>query len=155
MQVLEMKILQRFPIASSFYVKYVDDIALAYDASHIDTLVNTFNSFHSRLKFTTEIGAERLDFLDVSLIKKGNSLVQNWYHKPTLSGRYLNYFSRHALCQKVGTIIDLIDKVLFLSHPIYHQENFELIIKILLNNGYPLKLIFSEIKNKLSKKFKE
>ena len=28
---LETKALQRFPISSSFYVKYVDDIALAYD----------------------------------------------------------------------------------------------------------------------------
>ena len=55
----------------------------------------------------------------------------------------------------MGTIIDLIDRVLFSSHPIYHQENFELVIKILLNNGYPLKLIFSEIKNRLSKKFKQ
>jgi len=42
-----------------------------------------------------------------------------------------------------------------LSHPIYYQENFELIIKILLNNGYSLELIFSEIKNRLSKKFKQ
>jgi len=31
--------------------------------------------------------------------------------------------------------------------------NFELIIKILLNNGYPF--IFSEIKNRLSKRFKQ
>ncbi|KYN42687.1 hypothetical protein ALC56_02887 [Trachymyrmex septentrionalis] len=122
---------------------------------HIDTLVNTFNSFHSRLKFTNEIGRDRLDFLDISLIKKRNSLVKNWYHKPTFSGRYLNYFSRHPLCQKVGTIVGLIDRVLSLSHSICHQENFELIIKILLNNGYPLKLIFSEIKNRLSKKFKQ
>ena len=76
---------------------------------HIDTLVNTFNSFHSRLKFTNEIGRDRLDFLDISLIKKRNSLVKNWYHKPTFSGRYLNYVSRHPLCQKVGTIIGLIE----------------------------------------------
>ena len=84
-------------------MKYVDDIALPYDASHIDTLVNTHisNSFHSR--FTTKIGGDKLDFLDVSLIKKGNSLIQNWYHNPTFSGRYLNYFSRYSLCQKVGT----------------------------------------------------
>ncbi|KYN09399.1 hypothetical protein ALC57_18504 [Trachymyrmex cornetzi] len=80
------------------------------------------------------------------------TLIHNWYHKPTFSGRYLNFFSRHPLCQKV---VGLIDRVLLLSHPSYHQENFELIIKILLNNGYPLKLIFSEIKNRLSKKFKQ
>ena len=77
MQDLEMKVLQRLSITPFFYVRYVDDIALAYNASHIDTLVNTFNSFHSRLKFTTEIGGNRLDFLNVSLIKKRNSLVKN------------------------------------------------------------------------------
>ena len=120
---------------------------------HIDTLVNTFNSFHPRLKFT-EIDEDKLNFLDVCLIKKRNTLIQNWYHKSTFSGRYLNYFSRHPLCQKVGTIVGLIDRILSLSHLIYHQENFELIIKILLNNGYPLKFIFSEIKNKLSKNLK-
>jgi len=48
----------------------------------------------------------------------------------------------------------LIDSFFVPSPLIYHQENFELIIKI-LNNGYPLKLIFSEIKNRLSKKFKQ
>jgi len=58
----------------------------------------------------------------------------------------LNYFSRYLLCQKIETIIGLIDRVFSLSYFIYHQKNFELIIKILLNNGYPLKLIFSKIK---------
>ena len=71
MQNIEVKALQRLPIIPSFYVRYVNDIALAYDASHIDTLVNTFNSFHSRLKFTTEIGGDKLDFLDISLIECG------------------------------------------------------------------------------------
>jgi len=79
MQDLEMKALQRLSISSSFYVRYVNDIALAYDASHIDTLMNTFNSFHSRLKFITEIDRDKLDFLNVSLIKKENSLIQNWW----------------------------------------------------------------------------
>ncbi|KYQ53936.1 hypothetical protein ALC60_07149 [Trachymyrmex zeteki] len=89
---------------------------------------------------------DKLNFLDVCIIKKGNSLIHNWYHKPTFSGRYLNYFFRHPLCQKVGTIIGLIDRVLSLSHPMFHQENFEAIIKILINNGYSLKLIFTMIK---------
>ena len=101
------------------------------------------------------MGGDRLNFLNVSLIRKGNSLIHHWYHKPTFSGRYLNYFSRHPLCQKVGTIIDLMDRVLALFYSIYHQENFELVIKILSNNGYPLKFIFAEIKNRLSKKFKQ
>ena len=34
MQDLEIKALQRLSISPFFYVRYVDDIALAYDASH-------------------------------------------------------------------------------------------------------------------------
>ncbi|KYN38511.1 hypothetical protein ALC56_07111 [Trachymyrmex septentrionalis] len=101
----------------TFGVPMDSSLSPIVDASHIDTLVNTFNSFHFRLKFTTEISGDKLDFLDISLIKKGNSFIQNWYHEPTFSNRYLNYFSIHPLCQKVRTI-DLIDRVLSLSHSI-------------------------------------
>ena len=50
-------------------------------------------------------------------------------------------------------IIKLIDRVLLLSHPSFHKKNFDLVIKILLNNGYPLSLIFSTIKKRFNKKF--
>ena len=81
------------------------------------------------------------------------TLIFDWYRKPTFSGRFLNYFSWHPLCQKIGTIIGLIDRVLLLSHPSFHKKNFDLVIKILLNNGYPLSLIFSTITKRLYKKF--
>jgi len=40
-----------------------------------------------------------------------------------------------------------------LSHPSFHKKNLELCIKLLLNNGYPLNLIFNRIKLKLKKLF--
>ncbi|KAG5347301.1 SETMR methyltransferase, partial [Acromyrmex charruanus] len=58
-----------------------------------------------------------LEFLDVCLIKKGNSVI-------------------FLLSQKIGTIINLIDRILLLSHPSFYYNNFDNIIKILLNNGY-------------------
>jgi len=36
-----------------------------------------------------------------------------------------------------------------LSHPSFHKNNFDLIIKILINNGYPLDLIFNTIRRRL------
>jgi len=36
----------------------------------------------------------------------------------------------------------VLDKALLLSHPRYHEENLCQVIKILLNNDYPLKFIF-------------
>jgi len=36
-----------------------------------------------------------------------------------------------------------------LSHPSFHQKNLELIIKILLENDYPLNFIFKTISNRI------
>jgi len=33
-----------------------------------------------------EIGGNTLNFLDLSLIKKDDYLIFNWFHKPTFSG---------------------------------------------------------------------
>ncbi|KYN03293.1 hypothetical protein ALC62_05861, partial [Cyphomyrmex costatus] len=63
------------------------------------------------------------------------------------SGRFLNFYSWHPL------IIGMIDRVLLLSHPSFHQKNFDLVIRILLNNGYPLHLTLSTIKKRLYMKF--
>jgi len=76
-------------------------------------------------------------------------LIFDWYHKPTFSGHFLNYASQHPSTHKKGTIISLIDRVFTLSHPEFHKKNFDLIIKILIENGYPLDLIFWTIKKRL------
>jgi len=46
-------------------------------------------------------------------------------------------------------MLSLIDRVILLSHPEFHRENFDRVIKILLDNGYPLDLIFSTIRRRL------
>lgn len=76
----------------------------------------------------------------------------NWF--PTFSGRYLNFKSQHPFCQKKGTIIGFVDIAFRLSHPRYHKKkNFEFVINILLDNGYPLSLIFHVINERLKKLF--
>lgn len=80
------------------------------------------------------------NFLDVSSIKQNNIIIYDWYQKPTSSGRYLNYHSRHPLIHKEGIILRLTDRVLLLSYSTFYQKNFEKIIEILLHNGYPLKI---------------
>jgi len=39
-------------------------------------------------------------------------------------------------------VIGMIDRAHLLSHPRYHEENLCQVIKILLNNDYPLKFMF-------------
>lgn len=50
---------------------------------------------------------------------------------------------------KRGTIISLIDRVFYLSYPSFHQKNMELVVNILLNNGYPLFFIFDTLNKRL------
>jgi len=37
---------------------------------------------------------------------------------------------------------------MLLSHPIFHQKNLEYVIEVLLDNAYPIDLVFNKIKTK-------
>ena len=47
MQDLESVSLNKLSMTPLFYVRYVDDIALAIDNAHIDEIFTKFNSYHS------------------------------------------------------------------------------------------------------------
>ena len=38
-------------------------------------ILQVFNSFHFRLQFTIEIGGDRLNYLDITIIKNNNILI--------------------------------------------------------------------------------
>jgi len=134
------------------YVRYVDDILLA-PSNSVNDILNTFNSFYPRLQFTLEIDGDKLNFLDVIIVKSNGNLEFDWFHKPTFSGRYLNYNSQlHALAQKKRTITGMVDRAFSVSSeisPKYHQKNFNLIVEILRLNDYSFKFIFDTINRRL------
>jgi len=75
-----------------------------------------------------------------------NVITIDWFHKKTFSRRYLSYFSNHPICQyKIGTIYNLVDRAILLSHLMFHQKNLKICIEMLRDNGYPLDLSFKEI----------
>src|SRR5436190_7280107 len=150
MQDVENMALEILGINLPFFFRYVDDIACAVPNSHVEHILEIFNSIHPRLQFTMEIGIDdTLNFLDVTLILDKEQLIFDLYHKRTFSGRYLNFHSQHPLCQKRGTVIGLIDRVLYLSHPKFHSNNFSFIIDVLINNSYPIDFIFKIIQERI------
>jgi len=64
-------------------------------------------------------------------------------------GRFLSFYFSHLLCHKIGIIYGLINKAFLLSYPSFHQKNIEFVIELLLENGYPLNLIFGKINSRL------
>jgi len=94
LQHLESSILSDLSYKPIFYYRYVDDIVLFVPISQLNNLLRKFNSFHYRLQFTIEIEREnRLNFLDLNIIKQNNILIFDWFRKPTFSGRFLNFHS--------------------------------------------------------------
>ncbi|RLU25989.1 hypothetical protein DMN91_002152 [Ooceraea biroi] len=136
------------------YYRYVGDVLLATNREYIDDILETFNSFHNRLQFTKEESNNHsINFLDVSIIFNHGSLSCDWYRKPTFSGRYLSYYSHHSTAHKRGVVFGLVDKVVQLSDPQYHEKNLKFVINCLLDNGYLVQFIFSNITRRRLKKF--
>jgi len=149
MRDIEERALEILNLPLPFYFRYVDDILMAIPSDSINNILNIFNNLHPRLQFTLEIGGDKINFLDVTIIKNNNKLEFNWYHKPTFSGRYLNYFSQHPLSQKRGTIMGMVDRAILLSDPKFQHDNLCFIINVLLKNDYPLSFIFDTVNTRL------
>ncbi|XP_067216467.1 uncharacterized protein [Linepithema humile] len=152
LQDLENSAIERLPYKLPFYFRYVDDILFTAPENHLDEVLETFNSMHSRLQFTLEKGINNhINFLNVKLISENNFIKFDLFHKPTFSGRYLSFYSHHPMAHKKGVIIGLFDRVVKLTHPQYWHKNIEEMISLLLINGYPLELIFNSINERLKK----
>ncbi|XP_011873294.1 PREDICTED: uncharacterized protein LOC105565056 [Vollenhovia emeryi] len=130
MQDLEIKALEALTFVPPFYVRYVDDIAMSVPSSQKNSTLETFNSLHSRIQFTLEEGTNKhLNFLDTTIIVRDDTIEFDWYHKPTFSGRYLNFASSQPLCHKKGTIKCLTDRAILLAHPRFQQKNLKFVVK--------------------------
>jgi hypothetical protein len=154
MQDLESAAIKKLSCHLPFYYRYVDDIILAAPENALTVIHDSFNSLHNRLQFTIEKEKEgKISFLDVLLIKCNNGIIFDQFRKPTFSGRYLNFFSHHPLCHKKGVIFGMVDKLILLSHPQFHQKNFTFLVNTLLENNYPLDFIFTMIQLRLKHLF--
>ena len=129
-----------------FFFRYVDDIITAVPTDKIDTILNTFNSYNHKIKFTIEEESDgKICFLDVLIIRDEKKIKTNWYQKPTCSGRLLNFYLDHPLSYKINVINHLVDKGIT-----FHKENIQKIKTILLNNNYPINFINHVIKNRIN-----
>ncbi|KYN26684.1 hypothetical protein ALC57_03945 [Trachymyrmex cornetzi] len=82
-------------------------------------------------------------------MKNNNHLELDWHHKPTFSGKYLNFLSAHSISQKKGIVMGMTDRAVILSEQKFHQKNIKLVIDTLLRNNYPIEFIFEIIFKRL------
>ena len=67
----------------------------------LQKFLEALNCYHSTIKFTAEYSRVKINFPDVTVMKKGNQLVTDLYVKPTDTNQYLHASScRVSHCQK-------------------------------------------------------
>ena len=135
MEHLENSVLENLKnkINIDFYQRFVDDIILSCKPSDIDIILNEFNSFHPRLKFTHEIEVDnRLNFLDMTINHNHmtGELETCWFTKQIWSQRYLNFFTHAPIENKITVVYSLVDRALLLSIKKFHSQNIIKIKKI-------------------------
>lgn len=122
--------------------KYVDDVFTVLDRNQVLPFLKILNTYHNKIKFTYEIEDRgRLPYLDVELTISNGRIMNNWYSKPTASGRILNYFSSHPKHQILNTAKGLIGRVIRLSDKSFHKVNLSKIEQILTKNNFPRQVI--------------
>jgi hypothetical protein len=136
-----------------FIKKYVDDIICAVPSDKTEELLQVFNNYNKDIQFTIELENDfSVPFLDTKLIRTPqNTIILDWYQKPTNSGRYINYLSHHTAKIKINFILGLKTRIKKISHPSFVQKNLLKLEKILINNSYPpfllKKLLFNCVPN--------
>lgn len=130
------------PYKMPFIKKYVDDIICAIPMDAIDLTLNIFNSQHQKIQFTIERETNNaVPFLDTLVIRENNTIKTDWYIKPTASGRYINFHSFHTTKMKINTVLNMKNRVMKLSHPIYQLNNMKKLFDIMHKNSFPAALL--------------
>lgn len=135
-------ILRKLNARIKLLVKYVDDFLLIVHKDDIAMVMEAFNTAHETVKFTLEMEVNgRLPFLDILLLRRGSSLVCDWYSKPMASGRFLSHASAHPPAMLYNIARGFAERVLQLSDTQFHPANCVKIRQTLQRNNYPQAVI--------------
>ena len=127
----------------NLYVRFIDDIFSVFPANQdYRPFLNALNNYHPNIKFTVEIGGDRLCFLDTTVsIEDGK--FETWvYRKPSNTGVVLNY---SAICPKqwkIGLVKCFLSRAWTVcsTYQRLHEE-IDKLKSIFTANGYPLQFV--------------
>ena len=88
------------------WLRYIDDIFFVWTHGEekLHDFFNGLNEFNPSLKFTYEYSTQRINFLDVIVIKEENEFVKDLYCKATDCHQYLHYDSCHPDHMKKSSV---------------------------------------------------
>ena len=121
------------------YLRYVDDILAVFD-NHDEAIqfLEKMNSIHSAIKFTLETAVNSsINFLDMKITLKNDSLKTNWCLKETNTGLYTPKTSFSPTTYKKNAIKALFQRSQNLTSDDSEKvKNKEIVKNIFIKNGY-------------------
>ena len=130
-----------FPKDIKCWFRYVDDIFCIWPSALdpiFDLFFNQLNNLSPSVSFTVEWERNgKLPFLDVLVHNLNGNLSFSIYRKPTHSGVYLHFFSKHPQHMKLSVATGLFLRILRISSDIHQKADITNAFEILKCNGYP------------------
>jgi len=129
----------------TFYARCVDDILIIYDASRtdLDAIAQYSNSIHRNLQLNPTLEANnRINFLDISIIRKVSQLEIDICHKPTTTDTTINYLFNHPSEHELVAYRYYIERMF--SIPLNNDRlhsGWQTILHITKNNKFPTTLL--------------
>lgn len=153
---LESTIIPQINFQLPFFYRYVDDCITAIPEDKEAYILNLFNSYHNKIKFTIETEENNtLNFLDTTLINRNHQIETKWYTKATWSERYINFKSNHPISQKKSVVINIADRAIKLSDPQHRKHAIKKAKIALKKNNYPEKFTNKIFKNRINKHYNQ
>ncbi|CAG2235798.1 KIF2_24 [Mytilus edulis] len=128
--------------------RYIDDIFFIWPHTRkdLDSFISALNQFHPSIKFTSHISAEKVDFLDTTVVNNQGKLHTTLYTKPTDAHLVLHYNSCHPKHQKESIPFSQALRIRRICTEINDFEfHTNLMKKHFLTQGYPCQVVESAI----------
>ena len=108
---LKQNIIPKLSKDITLWKRYVDDTICFVNSSRISHVLESLNSFHSNIKFTTEIKkGHKIAFLDILLICYKDLINNTVYRKKTNTDLYIHWKSFSPNNWKWGTLKTFVSR---------------------------------------------
>lgn len=150
--------LQKRGLLPKIWWRYVDDVFSVVKKQKIDDIIQLLNSQYQSINFTYEIeNNNKLNFLDISLIRKDRVVHFDIYRKPSNTSRYITSDSFCPTSHKMAAFHSMIHRMVNIPLPIEHyMKEVETIKEFARMNGYRENIVDKLIrKHQKQKRYKD
>ena len=148
MSYLEENLLSSFPLKPLVWWRYIDDIFLLWEhgEEQLKNFLQYINSAHQTIKFTADYSTDKINFLDVEVIRRGDTLLTDLYVKQTDTHQYLDASSCHPNhCKNSIPFSQALRLNRICSEQKFYDQRCNDLETWLLSRGYDEKLVRRKI----------